>query len=82
MDKITFEKIYKLINKKLKQKFGDDIEKVYIDIDEKNKIVNVMVITKEFNPELETKIFEFENQLEKRSKINSEFKVVSSLAYA
>jgi len=80
MDGVTIEKIYKLVNQKLKQEYGDNIEKVYVDIDEKNKVINVIVITKKFDPEIENKIFEFENKFEETNRVNSDFKVFPALS--
>jgi len=82
MNKEQYQEIYTFIMGEVKRRYSD-VKHVYVDIDEKNQKINVLVVTKEFNPDLETKIFDIENDFEKKYKMQiSDFKIVSSLAAA
>lgn len=74
------ESIFSYINRHIKANYRG-VQQVFVNIDEKHKEIHVLVITKNINPQLETKLYDFEQRVENKYKVESSFKVVPSASY-
>ena len=68
-------KNYNYIYTELKKRHKDNIKKIFFGVDEENKGINVIVITRDMDPELEAELFKFENEFERKNKIATNFHV-------